>query len=225
MPNTRRPAWGARPGRVTAVACPRLAASLQPRNRNALVLKSRNALPERENKSIQPDSQDHDPHDVQHMQDQQDCFSQPYLPLPPSLPTTPIPAFKHSWPSGSSTPVLIPKFTCTKATQTAPLPRHTPHEVLLFVPNLVGYVRLALLAAAACLHHAAVANPHTVLVLLVISLVLDGVDGALARALGQVRIEAESEAQTTAYRAAFLGELGSAAAHVSCVMPATMAHP
>ncbi len=165
------------------------------------MLKSRKALFEREDKPTQSSTQALDPHDVQHMQDQQDCFSQPYLPLPPSLPptpTTPTPASQRPQPSNSITPVLTPKSTCTRATQTVPLPRHTPQEVLLFVPNLVGYVRLALLAAAACLHHAAAASPHTVLVLLVISLVLDAVDGALARALGQVRNQAESEVQITA---------------------------
>ena len=59
-------------------------------------------------------------------------------------------------------------------------------DILLYVPNIVGYVRLVLLTLAV-----AAGNQHlyhTAFHLLVVNFGLDAVDGILARALHQVRI-------------------------------------
>ncbi|GIL89572.1 hypothetical protein Vretimale_1874 [Volvox reticuliferus] len=55
-------------------------------------------------------------------------------------------------------------------------------KVLLYIPNLICYGRLALLAAAAFVSSA---RPGHAVVLLLINFILDGVDGALARRLCQ----------------------------------------
>lgn len=62
----------------------------------------------------------------------------------------------------------------------------TPMRVLLFVPNLLGYARLVLLACA--VHAFCVAQAQaSCFWMLIASLSLDFLDGMLARRLGQVR--------------------------------------
>ena len=56
-------------------------------------------------------------------------------------------------------------------------------QVLLYAPNLVGYVRLGLLGAALL---TGTARPGLTVWLFIINFALDGVDGYLARALNQV---------------------------------------
>ncbi len=56
-------------------------------------------------------------------------------------------------------------------------------RVLLYAPNLVGYVRVILLLASAAVMSS---HPRVCLSLYLANIVLDAVDGALARALGQV---------------------------------------
>ncbi len=56
------------------------------------------------------------------------------------------------------------------------------HDVLLFVPNLIGYTRVALLASSLFF---AVARPWTFLALYWTGFLLDGLDGHAARALNQ----------------------------------------
>ena len=58
-------------------------------------------------------------------------------------------------------------------------------RVLLYIPNIVGYIRLFLLLVA--WYAASVSQISVSLVLFVISIALDGVDGHLARTLKQVR--------------------------------------
>lgn len=55
-------------------------------------------------------------------------------------------------------------------------------QVLLFVPNLVGYCRLGLLGASLL---AGTARPALTVFLFLVNFALDGVDGMLARALQQ----------------------------------------
>lgn len=57
-------------------------------------------------------------------------------------------------------------------------------HVLLYVPNLVGYARAGLLLAAAAVERS---RPQLCLWLFALNFLLDGVDGTLARRLGQVR--------------------------------------
>ena len=56
-------------------------------------------------------------------------------------------------------------------------------DVLLYVPNIVGYVRLALLAIAVAVGRQ---QYYIAFYLLVTNFALDAVDGVLARALHQV---------------------------------------
>eukprot|EP00035_Acanthoeca_spectabilis_P024311 m.453271 g.453271 ORF g.453271 m.453271 type:complete len:230 (-) comp20470_c0_seq1:610-1299(-) len=58
----------------------------------------------------------------------------------------------------------------------------TPTQVLLFVPNLIGYARIILLVAALPYMQT---DPVTAMVLYFLSSFLDAFDGAAARALGQ----------------------------------------
>ena len=58
-------------------------------------------------------------------------------------------------------------------------------HVFLFVPNLVGYLRLCLLAGSLV---TGTAFPAATLILLCFNLLLDGLDGYLARRLGQVQM-------------------------------------
>ena len=71
-------------------------------------------------------------------------------------------------------------------------------EVLLYVPNIVGYVRLALLALAIATGNQK--HYYTAFYLVVLNFALDAVDGILARALHQVRwsphLSRASEAET-----------------------------
>ena len=60
-----------------------------------------------------------------------------------------------------------------------------PAGVLLLVPNVLGYIRLLLLFLGWA---KASSQPWTALVLFSLNLVLDGADGAIARALNQVQI-------------------------------------
>lgn len=56
-------------------------------------------------------------------------------------------------------------------------------HVALFVPNLIGYLRLVLLAAAFC---TGVSAPQLTYCLFLVNLLLDGLDGIVARRLNQV---------------------------------------
>jgi phosphatidylglycerophosphate synthase len=56
--------------------------------------------------------------------------------------------------------------------------------VLLLAPNLLGYIRLLLLMMGWAL--ASTQQPWAALILFALNLALDGVDGALARAVNQV---------------------------------------
>lgn len=56
-------------------------------------------------------------------------------------------------------------------------------QVALFVPNLIGYLRLVLLAAAVC---TGVSAPQLTYCLFLVNLLLDGLDGIAARRLNQV---------------------------------------
>ncbi|DBA85054.1 hypothetical protein WJX79_010359 [Trebouxia sp. C0005] len=55
-------------------------------------------------------------------------------------------------------------------------------QVALFVPNLIGYLRLVLLAAAVC---TGVSAPQLTYCLFLVNLLLDGLDGIAARRLNQ----------------------------------------
>ena len=55
-------------------------------------------------------------------------------------------------------------------------------QVLLFVPNLIGYCRLGLLGASLL---AGTARPALTVSIFLVNFALDGVDGMLARALQQ----------------------------------------
>ena len=57
-------------------------------------------------------------------------------------------------------------------------------DVLLYVPNIVGYVRLALLALAIVIGRQQ--QYYVAFYLLILNFALDAVDGILARALNQV---------------------------------------
>ncbi|CAK0763931.1 hypothetical protein CVIRNUC_003107 [Coccomyxa viridis] len=67
--------------------------------------------------------------------------------------------------------------------------RDTTHlrskAVLLYIPNIIGYIRLALLATAVVLGKR---YPYSTFVLIVTNFALDGVDGIIARALNQVSV-------------------------------------
>jgi len=61
--------------------------------------------------------------------------------------------------------------------------RFRTRHVALFVPNLSGYLRLVLLAAAVC---TGVSAPQLTYCLFLVNLLLDGLDGIAARRLNQV---------------------------------------
>ena len=70
-------------------------------------------------------------------------------------------------------------------------PTHcVPPQILLYVPNLVGYARVGLLAAAL---RVGTSDPVTCCYLCLANILLDGVDGALARALNQASLSATKE--------------------------------
>ena len=58
----------------------------------------------------------------------------------------------------------------------------SPAQVLLYVPNLLGYARTGLLAAAL---RAGTSDPVTCFYFCLANILLDGIDGAVARALNQ----------------------------------------
>ena len=62
-----------------------------------------------------------------------------------------------------------------------------PPQILLYMPNLVGYARAGLLAAVV---RVGTSDPVTCCYLCLANMVLDGVDGALARALHQASLAA-----------------------------------